>query len=388
MSSDLAVIFSFSGCLLGLVIVLILIFVNRKLPFHNLLLALCIFSFTYLMFVSSLIWSGLIIRVPHFFRTASPVIYLIAPFAFLYVRAVLEEEKKFRLIDGLHFLPAFLHFLELVPFFAQSSETKLSILQAVFADPDYSLAMYEGILPANVHSYLKTAIGLIYFMYQFYLIRVYRQENKPLDPYQEKVTRWLNFFTLVLTTCYAALLLGMLIDNEASTVQHLLTVLVGAALLIILAYLFFQPQILYGLSDFSESDNLIDEVYLRNTETRNLSLSTDLINDYKQRIEDYLEIAKPFLNSDFRMQDMVEHTGIPRHYLSAVINTVYEKNFSRLINEYRINYIYKNKNNPAWSNLTLEGMGMEAGFKSRSTLLHAFRKETGMSPSEFLEKAS
>ena len=241
MSSDLAVIFSFSGFLLGLVIVLILIFVNRKLPYHNLLLALCIFSFTYLMFVSSLIWSGLILRVPHFFRTASPVIYLIAPTAFLYVRAALEEEKEFRLIDGLHFLPAFLHFLELAPFFAQSSETKIHILQTVFSDPDYSLAMYEGILPANAHAFLKTGIGLIYFPYQFYLIRMYRQEHTPIDSYQEKVTRWLNLFTLVLTTCYAVLLLGLLMDNEASTVQHLLTVLIGAALLIILAYLFFRP---------------------------------------------------------------------------------------------------------------------------------------------------
>ncbi len=390
MSVTPLVIIAFSSSLLGLIILLILLFVNRKVSYPNRLLALSIFSLSYLMFVSGIIWSGAIFEVPHFFRTASPVIYLIAPAAFLYVRSTLEEERGFQAIDGLHFLPALLHFLEISPFYLQSAETKISILKMIVMDPDYNLALYEGILPPNVHAFLKAGIGFIYFGVQFYLIGKYVKEHATLDDYEEQTTQWLNWFTLVLAVCYLALLIGLYADTPSRTVHHILSILIGVSLLITLVYLFFRPQILYGISNFSESENLIEEFQvqqLRSKDDRNLSLSEDQLLEYRHRIEKYLEEEKPFLNKDFRMRTMVEDTGIPRHHLSAGINIVYEKNFNRLVNTYRIEYIKRNINNPEWSNLTLEGVGMEGGFKSRSTFLQAFKKETGMTPSEFREKA-
>ncbi len=385
--SEIVSIFCFSGFLLGLVIVIILVFVNRKLPYSNLLLSLCIFSFAFLMFVSGLISSGFIINLPHFFRTASPVIYLIAPTAFLYVRSVLKEERAFSLLDLLHFLPAFLHFLELIPFYMESAETKICILAAIFTNPDYSLALHEGVLPVHMHSNLKTGIGLIYFAFQFSLIRNYTKEYTHLDPYQAKVIPWLKWFTFVLAILYSFLLIGLLSYDGTYIIQNILTIAIGISLLILLGYLFFQPQILYGIADFSDSENLAEEILSQtSTDNRNLALSADLINDYRHKIEEYLHTQKPYLESGFRMQDMVEGSGIPRHHLSAVINTVYQKNFNALVNEYRINHVKENIHKKQWSNFSLEGIGMEAGFKSRSTFLKAFKKETGMTPSAFREK--
>lgn len=387
-SSNTAIVSSFSGFLLGLVIILILLFANRESSYANFLLAVCVFSFAYLMFVGFLIASELIIQVPHFFRTASPFIYLIAPTAFLYVRSVLNEERNFNFIDILHFIPAVFHFLELVPFFLESAEIKKRILEAIFIEPDYSLALSEGVLPVNFHAYLKTLIGLVYFGFQYSEIRKYKKEQAYLDSYQKKIIHWLNWLTLVLTVCYSLLLVSLFTNNESITIHHLLTVVIAAALLIILSYLFFQPQILYGLANFSESDNLATEIFSQTTDNPGLSLSEDLISDYRYRIEKYLETNKPYLDSSFRMQDMVEETNIPRHHLSSVINSAYQMNFNGLINKYRINYIKENIRTKHWSNLSLEGVGMEAGFKSRSTFLKAFKKETGMTPSAFREKAT
>jgi len=366
--------------------VLILIFVNRKFTYSNLLLALCVFGFAYLMLVGGLIASGLILKAPHFFRTASPVIYLIAPAAFLYVRTVLNEEGNFKLIDSLHFIPAFFHFLELMPFFLKSADTKIEILKIIFIDPDYSLALYEGILPENWHAFLKTIIGLVYFGFQYSLIRQYTKEYTFLDSYQEKIIQWLNWLTLVLTGCYCLLFVSLFTNNESNTIHHLLTVVIASSLLIILIYLFLQPQILYGLANFSESENLAEEIFSQPTDSRNLSLSADLISDYRYRIEKYMETKRPYLDTGFRMQDMVKDTSIPRHHLSAVINTAYQKNFNGLVNTYRVNYIKENIYSKKWSNLSLEGIGMEGGFKSRSTFLQAFKKETGITPSAFREK--
>ncbi len=376
----------FSGFFLGLVSILILVFVRRPLSYPNRMLSLCLLSLTYLMFVTTLVESDAILKLPHFFRTASPVIYLIAPSAFLYVRAVLEEESRFRLIDGLHFLPALLHFFELVPFYLRPAEVKVEMLRIIQLNLDQELQLQEGILPAYFHAYLKPLLGLVYFTVQIRLIWKYVKENKTLDTYQKAIVYWLSWLTLILTVCYVLLLLTLLSNSPEQTIHHLLTSLISFALLSIVMYLFFSPQILYGLSNYSESKNLVEEI-LDQQEDRNL-LPPEKVAAYQLQIEEYLEQEKPYLNTDFRMRTMEEDTGIPRHHLSAVINNLYGKNFNRLINEHRVNYIQKHFNDPEWSNLTIEGIGMEAGFKSRSTFLQAFKKITGMTPSEFREQAS
>ncbi len=115
-------------------------------------------------------------------------------------------------------------------------------------------------------------------------------------------------------------------------------------------------------------------------------LSTDQLEDYQRRIDTYLHSETSYLKTDFRMRTMVEETGIPRHHLSAVINTVYHTNFNQLINQNRIDYLLDRFHEPKWTRLTFEGMAEEVGFRNRSTFLSSFKKATGMTPSEFRKR--
>lgn len=115
-------------------------------------------------------------------------------------------------------------------------------------------------------------------------------------------------------------------------------------------------------------------------------LSDKQLEDYLKCIEGYLYSGTSHLSCDFRMSTMVEETGIPRHHLSAVINTVYHTNFNTFINKHRIGYILQHFNEPEWAHLTLEGIAQEAGFKNRSPFINAFKQVTGMTPSEFREQ--
>lgn len=116
-------------------------------------------------------------------------------------------------------------------------------------------------------------------------------------------------------------------------------------------------------------------------------LSEEQAEEYRKRIEGYLQRETPYLNCDYRMRTMVEETGIPRHHLSALINTVYHTNFNNFINKYRIEYLLQHFNGAKWAHLTFEGMAREAGFKNRSTFLKSFKKVTGMTPSQFREQS-
>lgn len=122
------------------------------------------------------------------------------------------------------------------------------------------------------------------------------------------------------------------------------------------------------------------------TKKRDSFLSEEQFNDYQRRIDAYLRFRSSHLNTSFRMRTMVEETGIPRHHLSAVINTVYRTNFNQLINQHRIEYLLERFHEPKWARLTFEGMAEEVGFRNRSTFLSSFKKVTGMTPSQFRKR--
>ena len=68
---------------------------------------------------------------PHYIRIHAPFMYLIGPFLYLFTRTIYNDEKKFRSTDWLHFLPAILHLLELMPFYLSPVANKLALIKQV-----------------------------------------------------------------------------------------------------------------------------------------------------------------------------------------------------------------------------------------------------------------
>ena len=81
--------------------------------------------------------------------------------------------------------------------------------------------------------------------------------------------------------------------------------------------------------------------------------------------------------------DVSEH---PKR-VSQVINQETGKNFKAYINSFRIIDAKAMLNDEKASNLSIEGIGLEVGFKSKSSFYEAFKKETGLTPSGY-KKAS
>ena len=60
-----------------------------------------------------------------------------------------------------------------------------------------------------------------------------------------------------------------------------------------------------------------------------------------------------------------------------------KQNFYDFINNYRINFAKNLLNNPADDKMTVLEILYEAGFNSKSAFNVAFKKETGVTPSQF-----
>jgi len=104
-------------------------------------------------------------------------------------------------------------------------------------------------------------------------------------------------------------------------------------------------------------------------------------------LAEFFEKERPFLKQGYTLIHMTRDLGIPRHVLSRMINQQYGMNFNALINHFRVQFL---KNIPAiepkWNLFTMEALGKKAGFNSRNTLIKAFKKCTGESPSSYFSR--
>jgi AraC-like DNA-binding protein len=91
-------------------------------------------------------------------------------------------------------------------------------------------------------------------------------------------------------------------------------------------------------------------------------------------------------NTNIKLNDIAKELHISSHQLSQLLNDNLGKSFAFFINEYRIEeskQLLKEKNQ-----FTLEAIGFEAGFSSKSTFYATFKKVTGQTPSEYKKQFS
>ncbi|MEL6256529.1 MAG: helix-turn-helix domain-containing protein [Bacteroidota bacterium] len=70
-------------------------------------------------------------------------------------------------------------------------------------------------------------------------------------------------------------------------------------------------------------------------------------------------------------------------YLSQIINQKEGKNFFDFINGYRVEEVKRNLADPNFDHFSILGIGLEAGFKSKSTFNAVFKKMTGHTPTAY-----
>ncbi len=108
----------------------------------------------------------------------------------------------------------------------------------------------------------------------------------------------------------------------------------------------------------------------------------------KQKILDGLTIHKVYLSPDLTLKKFADHLSSNTSYVSQTINEGFGKNFSSLINEYRIKEVLHFFEEGLHQQFTIESIYKRAGFKSKSAFQKAFKNSTGVTASHYLEHIS
>lgn len=112
------------------------------------------------------------------------------------------------------------------------------------------------------------------------------------------------------------------------------------------------------------------------------NINCDKNVEYISDIEKIILEEKLFLNNKLTVIDVSNKIGIHPSKLSAIINNLHNENFNSYVNNFRIDYAKKLLITKGME-LSIEGIALESGFKSRSSFYNAFKKKVNMTPSRY-----
>jgi AraC-like DNA-binding protein len=118
---------------------------------------------------------------------------------------------------------------------------------------------------------------------------------------------------------------------------------------------------------------------------KNKEMDTETLDLIGQKLSVIIE-KELYLNPNFSLEEAAKELKVTKHLLSQYVNEIVGKSFSNLIKEYRIEKAKKLLETE--KNYTIESLGYDSGFNSKSTFFTAFKKITGLTPAEYQKSHS
>jgi AraC-like DNA-binding protein len=107
-----------------------------------------------------------------------------------------------------------------------------------------------------------------------------------------------------------------------------------------------------------------------------------------QQIVELMEKERLYLNPELTMPDVARHVGLNSGVVSQCINAGLGLSFNDFINAYRVQAFIQKIEKGEHHTHSLLGVALDSGFNSKNTFNRAFKKKTGMAPSEYIDKIS
>jgi AraC-like DNA-binding protein len=109
--------------------------------------------------------------------------------------------------------------------------------------------------------------------------------------------------------------------------------------------------------------------------------------DTVRRLKDLMVRVKVYQDPDLNREGLADSLGISPRSLSSLVNGHFGMTFYEFVNGYRVREARERLADAANADLTIQRIFENAGFNSKSTFNTLFKQATGMTPSEYRQKA-
>lgn len=334
-----------------------------------------------------------------FYNHFTPLMLLLGPLLFFYVRGTLDDTTHLKKSDIFHFIPAVIHLIGIVPYSLQSFSEKTQIASRIIENIDAILDINTNYFySTTVNFIIRPVLLLIYILYCMYLIWK-RFSGSNFDTNIPKRQLLISFRWLIILIMSLFFIVVEFLIITFNSIQdkpsvglvnsYQLYILSGVAYCIMSFSLLLFPNILYGFPKRTlekkgdekpkkqKTNPEIQDAVLENVEE-------DPFFDLSENIKEYLVIEKPFLKTDFSISDIALAMQVPQNHIAYCINTIMQTKFATLKSDLRIDYAAQLLSENRNDSLTIEGIAQQSGFKTRASFYSAFKERIGITPTEYI----
>jgi len=161
---------------------------------------------------------------------------------------------------------------------------------------------------------------------------------------------------------------------------------VEITLLILIIVLAVSMVVFFRIRDHRKKAMEMMSIFQDDARYKTSAMDHDKIKKYMLQILTLMEKEKLYLDPEMSVLKMGQRLGIPKEYISQVINQKFYMNFNQFLNKYRVEEAKIRLKDPKENQFVVLKIGFDVGFNSKSAFNGAFKKFTGMSPSEYREK--
>jgi len=318
--------------------------------------------------IGMLFWSyDLISTFPHIAYIETPFLFLYAPMLYLYTKSITLPDYKIEKSEMSHFVPAFVILLFLIfRFYILGTEAKLDIITN------------KSVLYPLPFSTITIGLWIQFFIYApGCTILLIRYKNLIKQYYSS---------TEQLKLSWLALLLGGFFIWKGIFVTGYLFYFIPRGtfatifeLFIEFGFLFYASMIVYKGLQMPEVFNGLENGQKYKTSP----LKEEDKKRYLEKMEACMSEQKLYREPLLTLKDIAEKASVPAHYVSQILNETLNEKFYDYINRYRIEECKKILSTQSQNNKTILEVLYHVGFNSKSVFNNAFKKNVGMTPSEF-----
>jgi AraC-like DNA-binding protein len=379
----------FTGAIQGIFLVILLC--TRKVNrIANLLLALLILLVSVQSILVGFDNREFFMRFPHLSRISWLLPTLFGPLIYMFTQKLTSEKAQLYWKDALNLIPFVIYFILLSPYFLLSAEAKRQYLG------NFELASIDDF---GLLNQLTNVIHLSYAFSAFILIR--KHEKNILDLFSDisKIRlKWLKEFV---SFVFMIILFGVFVFYARKWHIPILTDLYHYHYLGVIILIYWigykalsQPAIFQAHPDTVPEKKAVPdiqnepELQVQENESKYLKsgLQADTSENKLQELLKYMQESKPYLRNELTLQELAEELNVPRHHLSQIINDRLNQNFYTFINEFRVNEAKSLLLDPRFQHYSILAIALESGFNSKATFNAVFKKHSGMTPTEFINK--
>jgi AraC-like DNA-binding protein len=361
------------GITQALFFALLLLRIKKKGDQASLYLAAFLAAYALVQLGDVLDHSKYLLVFPHLNFLLPPLVFALGPLLFLCVQALTIKGFKPSLSHGLHFIPFVGLLLLLTPYFVLSGSEKIRLILLEYQHPDTDLTI----------PYLAILQVFLYVIGSLRLVLAHARAIKTYFSSIEQVSlKWLINLMAALLVIWVLWALNTkypsLFFTYAEATLFTASVYILGFKGIYQPILFTkqnQPKLSPALPAAQENPPV--KKYEKS------SIAPDKIHQALLGLDQQMTTEKLYRQSQLTVAELAERVGLPSHHISQLLSEHLQTNFYDYVNRFRVEEVKESLVDAKKENITILALALEAGFNSKASFNNAFKKCTGVSPSQY-----